>query len=270
MAVVNEDWFYYGIGAFAFFVIIWAVCVWKHGKNLITALLVVAFLAPAKASPPPDPKQAAPIAVAVIVICVGGVCIYKLVKVCQRKFPPRENSNTNGTFSATGEDEYAGAYEYSSIGSCYTPPDLRLASPGEGSPSSPTTFTLNVMVGPAGLTTSMSASKEETPQTWVEFQAEMADHGLFITGHSSWFPQFSINSIPCDAVLVPLEFDQVTGRVTHRTGSDMRRVSIERSPDLVTWTPLLQTDVGIGTGFKVIDTTQEGACFYRATSGSIP
>lgn len=267
MAVTDEDWFYYGIGAFAFFVIVWAVCVWKHGKNLITALLVAAFLTSTIQPARPQPTRPAPaLAVAVIVVCVGGVCVYKIVKVCQRKFPPRENSNTNGNFTATGTDEYAGAYEYSSIGSCYIPPDLRLASPGESLPGSPTTFTLSVMVEPAGIKTSMSASQKETAQTWTEFQAEMASHGLFITGHSSWLPQFSMNGVPCDGALVPLEFDQATGRVTHHTGGDLRRVSIERSPNLVDWSPLLQTDVGMGSGFKVVDTTREGQMFYKVSA----
>jgi hypothetical protein len=97
----------------------------------------------------------------------------------------------------------------------------------------------------------------------------MASHGLFITGHPSP-PQFQMGGLPCDPSVVPLEFDEATGRVTHHTGGDMRRVVIERSPNLTDWYPLMQTDTGIGSGFTCIDTTRVGTCFYRVTSSAIP
>lgn len=212
----------------------------------------------------PEFQPAAGIAVGAVVICVGGYCIYKMVKVCQKAFPPK-STNSNDGFMASAADEYAGAYEYSSIGSCYTPPDLRRVSSYEDLPSPATTFTLNVMVEPAGVTTSMSAGKEETAQTWTEFQAEMAGHGLFLTGRSSWLPQFSRNGAPCDGALVPLEFDPLTGRVTQHTDGEMSRVVVERSPNLIDWAPLLVTDVGVGSVFKVVDTTREGQMFYRVS-----
>ena len=133
----------------------------------------------------------------------------------------------------------------------------------------PTTFTLNVIVEPAGVITSMSVNNAEgTAQDWASFQAEMAEHGLFITGHPSP-PQFQMGGVPCDPSMVPLEFDQFTGRVTHHTGGEMRRVVIERSPNLTDWYPLMQTDTGVGSGFKVVDTTREGQMFYKITSESI-
>jgi hypothetical protein len=93
----------------------------------------------------------------------------------------------------------------------------------------------------------------------------MAWHGLYLTGRAQWQPQFAINGVPCDGAEVPLSFDQQTGRVTHNTGGELRRISIERSPNLQDWSPLMVTDVSDGTGFKVIDTTREGQMFYRVT-----
>lgn len=268
MAVTSESWFYPGLGAFTGFLIVLVIC-WIRHNNTITALLAVSILtghvqASPPPPPPPDPEPAVGIAVGVVVICVGGVCIYKLVKVCQKVFPPK-STNSNESFSATGEDEYAGAYEYSSIGSCYIPQAINAIPTDQ--PQNPTTFTLKVIVERAGVTTSMSAdSTEGTTQTWTEFEADMASHGLFITGHPSPYPQFSMNGVPCDGAVVPLEFDRATGRVVQVTGGDLRRVYIERSTNLADWGPLLQTDVGVGTGFKCIDTTREGQMFYRVSS----
>lgn len=233
--------------------------------KLLALALCALLVIPAQAKEPePVFRPAAGVAVGAVVVCVGAYCIYKMVKICQKAFPPKSTNSSSG-FMASAEDEYAAAYEYSSIGSCYVPPDLRHVSPYEDLSSPATTFTLNVMVEPAGVTTSMSASKEEPTQTWTEFQAEMASHGLFITGRPG-LPQFSRNGVPCDAALVPLEFDQATGRVINRTGGDLRRVVIERSPNLVDWSPLLVTDTGVGSGFKVVDTTGEGQMFYRVSA----
>jgi hypothetical protein len=198
--------------------------------------------------------------VGVIVICVGGYCVYKVVKVCQKKFPPKDTNAPPESFTAAG-GEYGGATEYSSIGSCLLPPDF---VPHEDLTQNPTTFTINVVVEPAGAAVSMSANSDEgTTQTWEQFQAEMASRGLFLTGRPAYLPQYELGGIPCDPSMVPLEFDPLSGRVTQKTGGDMRRVTIERSWDLTNWAPLLVTDVGVGSGFKVVDTTREGQMFYR-------
>jgi len=260
MAVTNESMFYPGLIAFMVFVIVWAICLWRHGKNLaVVAIFITAFVVRAE-----EPKPAVPIAVGTVVICVGAYCVYKMVKVCQKKFPPKSETNSNDGFSAS-EDEYGGAYEYSSIGSCYEPPSVN-AFPYEDLLQNPTTFTLNVLVREGSIKTSMTANNEEgTTQTWDQFVSEMVGHGLFLTGRSSWQPQFEINGVPCDPSMVPLEFDQQTGRVTQRKEGyyPLRRVIIERSPNLQDWYPLMVTDVSDGTGFKVVDTTREGQMFYR-------
>ena len=254
MAVTNDEFFFAGMAAFMIFVVVWAVSVWRFSKNIVTVLLVLAIMAA-----PLKQARAAMYGVAVIVVCVGGYCVYKVVRVCQKKFPPKTTNAPPEQFTGA-ESEYGGAYEYNSMGSCWTPPDLINASE---EPANPTTFTLNVSLNPNGITTSMSANNEAgTAQDWEQFHLEMAEHGLFLTGHVS-APQFSLNRVPCDASLVPIEFDRSTGIVTQRTEGGLMRVVIERSPNLVEWYPLMQTDVGMGTGFQVVDTTREGQMFYR-------
>lgn len=259
MAVTNENLFYPGLGAFMFFVIVWVISLWRYTKNIVTALLIMAIIAA-----PLKQARAAMYGVGVIVICVGGYCVYKVVKVCQKKFPPKAtNAEPNEIqFTAAGA-EYGGACQYSSIGSCYTPPSFNSSS-ADNQPANPTTFTLNIMVEPEGVITSMSVNNQEgTAQDWAGFQAEMATHGLFINGFPSGPPQFEMGGVPCEPWMVPLEFDQQTGRVIHHTGEDLRRVVVERSPNLLDWYPLLATDTGVGSGFKVVDTTREGQMFYR-------
>lgn len=232
-----------------------ALCFGLHSRKIITLFLIAVMVAA-----PVRQIRAAMYGVGVIVICVGGYCVYKVVKVCQKKFPPKNTNAPPEEFTAAGS-EYGAACEYSSIGSCYTPPSFNASS--ENPLINPTTFTLNVMVEREGAVTSMSANNAEgTAQDWASFQSEMASHGLFLVGHPSQ-PQAEIGGVPCDPSLVPLEFDPFTGRVTHHTGEDLMRVVVERSPNLTDWYPLLVTDTGVGSGFKVVDTTREGQMFYR-------
>jgi hypothetical protein len=230
-------------------------------KNTATVIVIAALLASTSQSRAEEQKSAVAVGVGVVVICVGAVCGYKVYKFCQKKFPPKSTNAPPDEFTAAG-GEYGGSCEYSSIGSCYTPPSLN-ASPYENLLINPTTFSLGVLVEPIGASVSMNVNNDEgTAQDWTAFQADMASHGLFVTGHPS-SPQFELGGVPCDPSMVPLQFDQETGRVTHRTGGEMRRVTVERSPNLTDWSPLLVTDTGVGSGFKVVDTTREGQMFYR-------
>lgn len=241
----------------------WCIALWRYSKGFVASVLILAII-----MLPIRPARSAMVGVGVVVICVGGYCLYKVVKVCQKKFPPKDTNAPPAEFSAAGEDEYGGAVEYSSIGSCFIPLSLN-SNPYENLLINPTTFTLNIMVEPIGASVSMSVNNDEgTTQTWDQFQAEMATHGLFLTGHPSYPPQYELGGVPCDPSMVPLEFDPFTGRVTHHTAGEMRRVVVERSPNLVEWAPLLVTDTGVGSGFKVIDTTREGQCFYRVSVSS--
>lgn len=232
-------------------------------KLLIPIALCLSLVSVQAKDHEPNFQPAAGYAVGAVVLCVGGYCIYKMAKTCQKLFPKRSTNESSG-FTATAGEEYAAAYEYSSIGSCYVPPDAR---PGVLPVShNPTTFTLNVMLIPDGVLTSMSAnSGEGTTQTWSEYQEEMVKHGLFLTGRATYNPQFSRDGVPCDGTTVPLSFEPFTGQITHNTGGELKRVTIERSPNMTEWAPLLVTNISDGTGFKVIDTTIEGQMFYRVS-----
>jgi len=239
---------------------------WMRMNKLMALLLAGLFsYTPAQSAERPQQQESvAAIGVGVVVICVGGYCVYRVVKVCQKKFPPKSaETNSNDSFSAAG-DEYGGATEYSSIGSCYVP-SLN-SFPYEDLLQNPTTFTLSVALRQGTAQMKMSANNEEgTTQTWDQFVSDIADHGLFLTGRPALEPQYERDRIPCDRASVPLSFDPFTGRVTHNTGGELRHVTIERSPNLQDWYPLLVTDVSDNTGFQVVDTTREGQMFYRVS-----
>jgi hypothetical protein len=262
MAVTNEALFYPGLVAFAVFVAVWAVSVWRYSKHVITILLLAALFSYGSEPTPPPQKNAAAIGVGVVIICVGSYCVYRVVKFCERKFPPKDTNAPPQEFSAVG-GEYGGACQYSAIGSCYVPPTLN-SFPYEDMSVNPTTFTLNVGVHYGVVTTSMSVNNQEgTTQTWDEFQADMATHGLFLTGRPSAQAQYEMDGAPCDPLMVPIELNPLTGRVSQKSTAQLQNVSVERSPNLTDWYPLLSTDVADGTMFQVIDTTREGQMFYR-------
>ncbi len=226
-------------------------------KLILTLLLCTNLVVPAK------PQEAVAVGVTVVVVCVGGVCIYKVVKFCQKKFPPKDTNAPPDSLSLDS-GEYGGAFEYSSIGSCYVPPEVN-SFPYEDLLHAPTTFTLSVLLTNGAIATTMSADATEgTAQSWSEFQAEIASHGLLLTGHPAYEPQFERNGAPCSPEEVPLTFDNV-GKVTQHGYGEHRTIVIERSPNLQDWYPLMVTDIPDGTGFKIIDTTREQSCFYRVT-----
>lgn len=250
----------------AFIVVLVLLCLdllWDLPKLPILLLAGLFCYTPVKAADPEPPQPNAAVGVAVVVICVGGFCIYKVVKLCQKLFPPKPTNAPpeNLTLSASGGESGA-AYQYSSIGSCYVPPPSLNAFPFETEIA--TTFTLNVSIQGGSALTSMHAERgNESSQTWEQFTAEMATHGLFISGIPGGEPQFERDGVPCAPSEVPLSFDLATGRVTQHIVGTLRRVSVERSPDLQSWFPFLATDVSDGSGFQVIDTTREGQMFYR-------
>lgn len=204
-----------------------------------------------------------PVAVTVVV-CGVTYCIYKLVRFCQKHLPKDKPANTNEVYIAFGGagDEYGGSWNHGSLGSCLQPSAFSL----QPSPDSPTTFSLNVFVASSAfLVTTMSAvTGLDSWQTWSQFQADVASHGLTVTGRNDGSQFFSRNRQPVQAGEVPIRFDQVTGEVKVGEG-ELVKIIVERSTDLEAWYPILTVQHQVGSAFEVLDTSIDSSAFYRAT-----
>ena len=258
---------------FAIFYIAWSLkCVRKASLCVVLSLSLLTP-EPAKAQEPQpigDSVDSVGVAIGVVVICVGAVCTYKVVKFCQKAFPKdkKDGSNTNeftGLIRASADGdagEYGASWNYGSPGSCSGyEGDLTAASDD----ASGTQFNLNVLVQSGGaVRTTMSVSTGAgATLTFAEFQADVISHGLYISGNRDGASYFSRDGIPCTAYEVPLFFDEDTKSVRHDLGGTLRHLIVERSKDLAAWTKFLETDVSEGTGFVVSDATREGQMFYR-------
>jgi len=73
--------------------IAWWWLLWKNAKTFLALLLIAVVIAA-----PVRQIRAAMYGVGVVVICVGAYCLIKVVKVCQKKFPP-SGSGTNSNSS---------------------------------------------------------------------------------------------------------------------------------------------------------------------------
>lgn len=251
-------------GLVGFILIGFIVSAANYKATLLALLLSFCISTPnLRAAEQPPTQEAVPVAVGVVVICVGVVCVYKVVQFCQKHFPKEEKKEDKKLVgSAPDGDEYGAAFNYAAMGSCVHPSDFRAAS---GTPTQPTTFTLGVRVGVGGtVATRFRADVGETnTQSFSEFQAEVAGHGLAVTGTYQYEPSFERNRVPVPAEQVPLSFDPIRKTITHSTGRPLVKLAVERSTDMEHWTPLLAVEVEEESVIDVVDTTVQGQMFYR-------
>lgn len=254
----REDWIVPLLLLFAAGLVIFAFSAWSYSRYLVLACLLT-FSRPAKAE---EPQQVGPVAAGIVVVCVGGYCVYKLVKICQKVFP-KDDPKTNETsvVSFHPDDEYGASWTFNSYTYCSMQKSLV-------EEQDPTTFTLDVLLSAGQVRTSMAAViGQAIAQSFEDFQAEVATHGLVISDHADPSPHFERNRVPCDSDYVPLIIDPTTKTVSQSNGGPLQQLTIERSTDLISWVPFLNTQIGDGTGFRVVDTTREGQMFYRVTVG---
>lgn len=261
MAVVNTIGFWCGLAIYALLGLAWSI-VFSRDVSIVLALAIATSSVQA-AEPPVE--SVGGVAVGVVVICVGGYCVYRVAKFCQRKFPKESGSSTNSppSFIPVPDNESAASWNYGSIGSCdptLTPgPDL-LAHETAG-----TLFGVDVRIDEEGnATVSVSANAEST-QSWAEFQAEVARHGIQITGNPDNSQYFSTNRVPCAPSDIAISFDANTKTVDLKdSGGPVKLIEVDRSRDLQNWSPFLRTRIGAGgRGLRIEDATTTSTMFYR-------
>lgn len=243
------------------------------GPRLMAMLLAGLFsynsVRAAEPAQPPPQENVAAVGVGVVVICVGSYCLYKIVKICQKKFPPKQTNSEPSELmlTAASSDEYGASWDYSSIGSCWDG-DANQLVPGDAAPDEPYVATLRGKVDEFGnVTTKISVVQDHDGQqslTWAQFQEDLASHGLSLSGRGDGGKHYSFNGYPCGPELVPLSFDEQTHSIVHAGFvGQLRTITVERSRDFQTWTRFMQITTPHGTGFQVMDLTRQGQMFYR-------
>jgi len=260
----------YGVLVFIIVLAGWVSVFWWDTRKLGALLIAAMLAASVKAEEPrQEPRQVSPvgIGVGVVVICVGGYCIYRISKFCQRKFPKETAPNTNASPSVVPGDggEMAASWNYGSAGSC----DPTLEPPGVVAVDigAPTMFRVDVNIDADGnvQTHTSAVFGEAVTQGWTEFQAEVARHGIYVTGSADGSQFFSINRQPCAAGQIPISFDLTTHVVNIRDGTGPAKlIEVERSRDMVNWSPFLVTKLRAGgRGARIEDASTASSMFYR-------
>lgn len=235
---------------------------WKFTGVILAALMAIAGLQKAKAEELQfEPAGAA--GVAVVVVVVGGVCVYFLVKTCQRLFPktPAPSTNSPPEFIGGGVDT-AGSWSYYGVVSCYEP---------QTEQQWPTiTMELSGVIqenehGPYfHLAASRRLDGAEVLQDYDSFQADLARHGITMGPVGTMY--YGRNGKPAYEEEVPIRFSEsgtehlVT--INSEAGPSIPLV-IQRSFDLQTWNNFGYVSVPMGQQFKLVDTTTRQSAFYR-------
>jgi hypothetical protein len=261
MAVVNENGFWCGLAIFVALVVLWAV---EFSRDISKLSIVLALSISTSLNAAEPEASPAGVAVGVVVICVGGYCVYRVVKFCQKKFPKETASTNNPPAFMPQGDESAASWNYGSLGSC--DPTLTPGPDFLAPETSATLFVVDVRIDEEGsVTVRTSARGEAETQDWIEFQSEVARHGIQITGSPDGSQYFSTNRVPCSAEAVPISFDPDTKTVDLKdSGGPVKLIEVQRSRDLQNWSPFLRTRVGAGgRGLRIEDATTASSMFYR-------
>jgi hypothetical protein len=242
----------------------------------LTLLLAALLLVPSERSradntPVAAQQPAAGAICAVVVIVVGGVIVYKLAKFCQRKFskppdPPNTNDPPAGlVFTLDGpQPSYGGADTPATCPSC---PVSFSPLVSDGSATTETAFQLTAYVddssgAPIAVMAASFVEPDSQQEDWTAFTADLAGWGLTLSPYQLGTSSYSVNGQPCEASQSPISFD-AAGNVTVDLGGPLYNVLLERSSDLISWQPILQTFVPAQTPLVITDTSQERQNFYR-------
>ena len=271
----NDHLWNAGLAAWGLLVAAWSFIYLRDTRKLAAILATVMAITsmPVKAAER-EPVNGGGVVIGIVVVCSAGVCVYKMVKFCQKKFPKEKAANTNATpealtwFSSdggtgSGGGRSAGAKNFGDLGSCGAEEQSELYN-SEGVMMPATLFTIDVRMDAQGRVTTQTGATFGTNdiQGWVDFQAEVATHGVQVTGvpgHTS----YATNGVPCASEDVPIMFDDVTHSVSIRGTGPSRRCEVERSTDMVAWAPFISVTVSREAGAQIVDASASGAMFYR-------
>jgi len=249
------------------FMVVIGIACWLDvaADKLMLTLLCLSVALPAKADEP-DPKfePAGAAGVAVVVVVVGGVAVYMLVKTCQRLFPKTQAPSTNSPAFLPGGADTGGSWTYSGWVSCYEPAGAEQQWPQ-------VTMELSGRIDESDegkpffrLTASRRLTRAEDSQDMLAFQADLARHGIGVGPIGTMC--YGRNGRPAYEEETPIRFSQVGEQhlvtVNSESGPSVPMV-IQRSFDLKSWSDYGYVSMPVGQQFKMVDTTTRQSAFYR-------
>lgn len=258
LAGAREDWLPYVGGAFVIGLLVMVFSMRNWAALALAAALAFPSM-PAKAEEPPIAEGGA--GVAVVVVVVGGVCVYLLVRTCQKVFPktPAPSTNSPPDVRGTGDD-VAGSWSYYAQVSCYT------GQFGEEEwPQVTMELTGIVTDGPEfRLTGARKMTRAEDSQDFYDFQSDLARHGISMGPVGTQL--FGRNGRPAEEQETPIRFSESGSEHVVTINSDTAPsvpIVLQRSFDLKTWKDFGFVSVPMGQQFRLIDTTTGQSAFYR-------
>jgi hypothetical protein len=236
-----------------------------QGGKILLGLLCLSLALPVKADEDSHFEPAGMAGVAVVVVVAGGICVYLLVRTCQRVFPktPAPSTNEPPNFGGiSGGTDSAGSWCYYAPVSCYIPqseqqwPQVTMELSGVIEENEHGPF--------FHLTASRRMSHEEDSQDFDAFQTDLARHGIAMGPVGSMF--FGRNGKPAYEQETPIRFSESNGEHITTLNSDTAPsvlLVVQRSFDLKAWSDFGFVSVPVGQQFKLIDTTTRQSAFYR-------
>jgi hypothetical protein len=256
----REDWLPWMIGPYIMGLIYMCLSISRYTVPLLLSVGIVINCTREMARAQEERPAAGPAGVAVVVVVVGGVAIYLMVRTCQRLFPktPKGGTNEPPNFLPGGTPDCAGSWTYSGWVSCYTPMD----------DSAPPTVTLELSGnmesnGELRLTASRKLGADEMLEP-LEFHRNLAEHG--ITYGTIGEKSYGLWGRPAEAQEVPIAFSEdANGNkiVSVNSEQPMLTIALERSPDMIRWTRIGTSKMAVGQRMRIVDTTTSGQMFYR-------
>jgi hypothetical protein len=237
------------------------VGIWAWDTRRTSAVLAALFLATQTMHAQEQFQPAAPYLLGGLILlasCGLGYVGCQAVKACKRIPRGERGTNLIEEFHVAGEDcEYGAAFFW---------PEKCYAERFFSTNREPVVTILNIVVGATNCTLSLQIDVESQFVDIDGLKEELASHALFVPDSPRISESYSRNRHPVTAEQVPIKFNFETRTATIGGGGVM--VTVESSPDLTDWIPLLKLNAPAGTALEIPDVSH-GRQFYRATIGGV-